>query len=176
MVKFKLDLEDEKKLPKLSIQDLYEADLDDTNLLIEQSEKRKYNDELNTIFDTLNKKNLVKEEFDTTVTFDEARQRYELDSKVINTFIKNAEEDRKLKHTYASKLMNVFCIQLIMYNFIFILVGLKILHFESSTLNIFITGGVVEIIVIIKIIVSYLFKDNVTEALKNVLEKNKINK
>ncbi len=173
MVNLKLDLENKDEM---NISDVNEFDFDDTNLLIEQSEERKYNDALNSIFGTLNKKNSVKEEFDKTLTFDEAKKRYELDSKVINTFIKNADEDRKLKHKYAMWLMRVFCIQLLVYNSVFILVGTGILHFESTTLNIFITGGVVEVIALIKIIVSYLFKDNVTEALKNVLEKNKMNK
>ena len=106
----------------------------------------------------------------------EAKERLVLDSEVIHTFTKGIESDQKIKRIYAFILLGVFIAQVVAFNVFFILVGMNILNFDNSTLNIYIVGAFLEIIFLIKIIVSYLFKDNITIPLSNVLEKNKPNK
>lgn len=46
------------------------------------------------------------------------------------------------------------------------------MHYSDTTFNIFITGGIAEIFVLVRIIVKYLFKDNLTNALNIILENN----
>ena len=59
---------------------------------------------------------------------------------------------------------------------IFILQGAGILNYKDSTLNIFISGGIAEIYVLVRVIVKYLFKDNLTETLKIIISTNNTNK
>ena len=46
------------------------------------------------------------------------------------------------------------------------------LIYSDSTFNIFITGGIAEVFVLVRVIVKYLFKDNLTNALNIILENN----
>lgn len=56
---------------------------------------------------------------------------------------------------------------------IFILKGCGVLSYSDSTFNIFISGGIAEVFVLVRVIVKYLFKDNLTNALNTILENNK---
>ena len=67
-------------------------------------------------------------------------------------------------------------------NVIFILRGVNVLIFEDTTFNIFITATIAEIFSLVTIIVKYLFTDNLSQLLSNILtgvkedtEKNKNN-
>ena len=50
--------------------------------------------------------------------------------------------------------------------------GREVLNFSDSTFNIFISGGIAEIFVLVKTIVQYLFKDDLSELLKIILKAN----
>lgn len=132
-------------------------------------------DLVNEMFSKVDAKEKAKPE-DNAVNFDERLRRYELDEEVVHTFTDNAKEDRNLKKTYAFWLLVFFVLQLIAFNTVFIFKGLDKLSYDANTFNIYVMSGVVEIISLITIIVKYLFKDNITEALNNVLEKNKKDK
>ncbi len=51
-----------------------------------------------------------------------------------------------------------------------------LLTYTEKTLNIYVGGGLIEVISLIAIIVKYLFKDNISLSLNSILEKNKKNK
>ena len=153
-----------------------EDDYDDTNELAIKIIDDKYTKKLTDIFNSLKKDEAVKDEKVKTESLDEAKERLLLDSEVIHAFTDSMKEDQKLKKIYASILLVVFIVQIIAFNVFLAFIGLGILDFDNSTLNIYIIGAILEMIFLIKIIVSYLFKDNITIPLSNVLEKNKTNK
>ena len=174
-------MNDEKKFDKNVSDDyiFYFNDYDysdDTNELIKKINDEKSIKKLTDIFDSLKNGEKLKDEKVKTESLDEAKERLVLDSEVIHTFTKGIESDQKIKRIYAFILLGVFIAQVVAFNVFFILVGMNILNFDNSTLNIYIVGAFLEIIFLIKIIVSYLFKDNITIPLSNVLEKNKPNK
>ena len=82
------------------------------------------------------------------------------------------EYDQNLKEKYAIILIGILTVQLITLIVIFILKGCGVLDYSDTTFNIFITGGIAEVFVLVKMIVQYLFTDNLTEALKIILRNN----
>ena len=87
-----------------------------------------------------------------------------------------------MRQVYAKILVGILIVDLIVLNIIFILVGCGVLEYSNFAFNLFITGGIAEIFVLVKIIVEYLFKDNLTDTLKIILtnsnqrKKHKYNK
>lgn len=156
---------------------IYDFDLSTEDDILNMDEllnnERKYKDELQDIFKrTENKTDNAYNEDESVKPLDEVATRLEMDHEAINTFIDNIESDTKLKRSYAYWLLGLLFIQLIAVNAIFILRGLKILNYSDVSFNIFISGALVEVIALVAIVVKYLFKDNITEALNNILEKN----
>lgn len=132
---------------------------------------------LSDIYSSLREQDLAKDKEEVkSESIDEAVERLKLDTEVIHSFTENAQDDRALKKKYAKILIWLLFIQLVFFNGIFILCGLGILNYTEKTLNIYIGGGLLEIISLVAIIVKYLFKDNISLSLNNILEKNKKNK
>ena len=113
-----------------------------------------------------------KTEQEDKVYVNEVSKKWNMNDKIIELYGKNIEKDQKLKGKYAVILVSILGIQLLMLNIIFILVGCGILTYSETTFNIFITGGIAEIFVLVRIIVKYLFKDNLSNALNIILENN----
>ena len=112
---------------------------------------------------------------------DEVANKWVLNNKIMELFADKIKDDGELKGKYALALIIILIIQLLLLNIWFVLKGAGVLTLSDSTFNIFITGGLAEIFVLIRLIVKYLFNDNLTELLKLVirmsnLEKNKKNK
>lgn len=116
--------------------------------------------ELSDIFNSLDNSSEVHSESFESVSLD-----------FINQLVENAKDDRDLKKQYAFWLLFAFWAQLIIFNLFFMGAGINVYNFDSSTLNLYVTGGIIEIIALIKIIISYLFQDNLTESLKSILDK-----
>lgn len=150
-----------------------EIDIDEEISLINDN---KYLDKINHLYSNIKSKNKVLEDKLTSESFDEAAKRVELDSQAISTFCEVIKEDTKIKKIYSIILIMMLGIELIVVNGVFILMGLKLLEYNEITLNIFIGGTLAEILGLVLIIVKYLFKDNITHALNNILVNNKINK
>lgn len=68
--------------------------------------------------------------------------------------------------------MTILIVELIALIVIFILKGTGTLNYSDATFNIFVTGGIAEVFVLVRVIVKYLFKDNLTEALKIIITTN----
>jgi hypothetical protein len=102
----------------------------------------------------------------------EINKKWAMNDKIINIFVKNIDEDQELRKKYATILIMILAIELIALITIFVLKGLNILNYSDTTFNIFITGGIAEVFVLVRIIVKYLFKDNLTNALNIILENN----
>ncbi len=139
------------------------------------SSEEEERDILDSIFSSVKIEDKAKPE-EKSENVDERIERFKLDSEVIHTFTDGIKEDRKLKKGYAIVLIVIFILQLVVFNAVFILCGYKNLKYDATTLNVYIAGGIIEVVALIKIIVSYLFKDNMTESLKSILEKNKADK
>ena len=58
-------------------------------------------------------------------------------------------------------------------NAIFVCRGLNLLEFNDTTFNIFITATIAEVFSLVTIIVKYLFTDNLTKLLSNILTETK---
>lgn len=132
---------------------------------------------LSDIYSSLREQDIAKEKEDVKgESIDEAAERLKLDTEVIHSFTENAQEDRNLKKKYAIILVWLLFIQVIFFNSVFILCGLGILNYSEKILEIYIGGGLIEIVSLVSIIVKYLFQDNISVSLNNILEKNKKDK
>ena len=133
--------------------------------------------ELSNIYNSLKDEQSIQEPtIHDSESLDEAAERLKLDGEAIHSFTDNVKSDIALKNKYASKFLIIFAVQMIVFYGVFIAVGLNKLKFNEFTLRMFITGGFVESIAIIKIIVQYLFQDNFSKSLSDILEKNKKDK
>ncbi len=123
-----------------------------------------------------NKKNEILDEPNNNKTVDEISKKWSMNERILNLFSDNIERDQSLKERYAIILIIILAIQLVALIAIFILKGCSVLVYSDSTFNLFITGGIAEVFVLVRVIVKYLFKDNLTNALNIILENNnKIN-
>lgn len=102
----------------------------------------------------------------------EINKKWAMNDKIIDTFVKNINEDQNMRKNYARILIVILAIELAALIIIFILKGINILNYSDTTFNIFITAGIAEVFILIKMIVKYLFKDNLTDALNIILENN----
>lgn len=134
--------------------------------------RKKYIEEIQKVFDR--KENLESQENVTAI--DEVKKKWAMNDKIIELFVDNIGKDQKLRNKYAIILIVILGIELLALLTIFILQGAGILNYKDSTLNIFISGGIAEIYVLVRVIVKYLFKDNLTETLKIIISTNNTNK
>lgn len=126
------------------------------------------------LLNMLDKKKNIKniEEQEDAKAIDENRKKWNTNDKVLELFAIKIKKDTELKGKYAIILIGILIFQLIILNILFILKGREILIFSDTTFNIFISGGIAEIFVLVKIIVEYLFKDDLAELLKIILKAN----
>ena len=107
---------------------------------------------------------------------DEITEKWNMNHTILNIFKNKMERDQYLKEKYAIILISILAVELVALIVIFILNGCGVLKYSDATFNLFITGGIAEVFVLVKVIVNYLFKDNLTNALNIILESNnKIN-
>lgn len=133
----------------------------------------KTKEDLLKIFNSKNKVSKVNTNNSQNVKpINEINKKWAMNDKIIDIFVKNIDEDQELRKRYATILIIILAIELVALILIFVLKGLDILHYSDTTFNIFITGGIAEIFVLVRIIVKYLFKDNLTNALNIILENN----
>lgn len=179
-------------LPQENVMDFNIDDYDkyiitDDNKLIDNVEYKRNIDELSNIYESLDSNLAIAKPLENEGTRQDTlieatkilkieAERLNLDKAAVNTFTDNAEVDRDLKKKYAGKLLWILVLQLAIFNLIFVLVGLNILVYEYNTINIYVTGGLIEIISLVAIVVRYLFKDNISKPLRDILEKNKKDK
>ena len=130
------------------------------------------------IFDVL-EKSKEKQEIEPEVKntpIDQVKKTWDMNDKIIELFVKNIDQDQKLRSKYAMILIIILGIELIALITIFCLKGIGILNYSDATFNIFISGGIAEIFILVRVIVKYLFKDNLGEVLKIIIETNNIKK
>lgn len=133
----------------------------------------KTKEDLLKIFNSKNKVSKVNTNNSQNVKpINEINKKWAMNDKIIDIFVKNIDEDQELRKRYATILIVILAIELVALILIFVLKGLDILHYSDTTFNIFITGGIAEVFVLVRIIVKYLFKDNLTNALNIILENN----
>ena len=107
-------------------------------------------------------------------TIDEVSKKWNMNEKILEAFVCNIAEDQKLKQRYATILISVLIFQLIALITIFVLQGIGLLSYSDVSFNIFVTGGIAEVYVLVRVIVKYLFNDNLTDLLKIILRANNI--
>lgn len=133
--------------------------------------KQEYKEQLLRMF---NAKNEISEKKKDEIIkpIDEATKKWNTNDRITNLFANKIEKDTELKGTYAKILIGILIFQLVVLNILFILKGCGVLKFSDTTFNIFITGGIAEIFVLVRTIVKYLFSDDLTELLKIILKAN----
>lgn len=134
------------------------------NSNIENTNKESFeniNSQLKIIFSNNNKK------------FKEKIEPSSLEDIINNIYNKNANTDRKTKSIYAYVLLGMLCFQTIATTAIFVCKGLNILKYSDSTFNIYISGTMIQIVLLVEIIVKYLFTDNLSAIIKNMLDNKK---
>lgn len=102
----------------------------------------------------------------------EINKKWDMNDRIVDLFTKNISKDQALREKYAIILIIILSLELIALIVIFILKGANVLNYSNSTFNLFITGGLAEVFVLVRLIVQYLFKDNLTNALNIILENN----
>ena len=107
-----------------------------------------------------------------TKPIDEVSKKWDMNDRILELFSDTIERDQELKEKYAIILIVILCIQLIALITVFILKGCELLTYSDTTFNIFISGGIAEVFILVRVIVKYLFKDNLTNALNTILENN----
>ena len=122
------------------------------------------------ILDSFEKKQEEKESKPQRLS--EFDNKWNMNNKIISLFETNIEKDQKLRFVYAIILVSILGIELLALITIFILVGCEVLKYSDIAFNLFITGGIAEVFVLVRVIVKYLFKDNLTNALNIILENN----
>lgn len=165
----------------------YFDDISTTSEMINKSiDKKKTQMILNGLFNSLNTNEAINtekklDENETTDEYKSGNDSFSLDeveeylkakSQVREAFSNNAKTDRTLKIIYGSCLLGILLLQLIAVNVIFILGGLEILKYSSTTFNVFITGSLIEVAVIVRIVVKYLFTDNISKAFNNMMSRD----
>ncbi len=111
-----------------------------------------------------------------TMPVDEATERWNMNRTILRLYEKGMQEDQKLRKTYAKILIGILIATLISLIVLFVLRGVNVLNYSDTAFNIFVTGGIAEVFLLIRTIVKYLFKDNLTQPLNTVLESsNRIN-
>lgn len=125
-----------------------------------------------SILTMFNKHNEIIDEPNDNKPVDELSKKWSMNDKILDLFSSNIERDQDLKEKYAIILIIILAIQLVALIVIFVLKGCNILEYSDSTFNLFITGGIAEVFVLVRVIVKYLFKDNLTNALNIILENN----
>lgn len=131
------------------------------------------NEEITQMFKASNKVEQIHEETETDIKIvDEFTKKWDLNDKIIALFANKREDDEKLKRHYAVWLIIILVVQLICLNTWFVLKGCGVFSIDDTTFNIFITGGILEVFVLVKIIVTYLFKDDLSDLLKILVETN----
>jgi len=109
-------------------------EVNDENAL-EVFEDKEYEKKLSNIFLTLKNKQKYDDDIKETYSLEEASVRLDLDTKAINAFINEAKQNSELKKVYAIILLVIFILQLIAFNTIFILAGLKNLFIALKITN-----------------------------------------
>lgn len=112
------------------------------------------------------------EEKTESVYVNEFSKKWNTNDAITNLFRDKIKKDTDLKGKYAIILIVILIFQLVILNVLFILKGRGVLVFSDTTFNIFITGGIAEIFILVKTIVKYLFSDDLTELLKIILKAN----
>lgn len=97
------------------------------------------------------------------------RNKWQVYKDIANIFTERSKNDNDLKEKYSKKLIIILVFQLIFMNIIFILGGIGILNYSDTTFNIFVTATIAEVFSLVTIIVKYLFTDNLTKLLSNIL-------
>lgn len=129
-------------------------------------------EDIKKIFD-INKKLISDENSNEKVKpINEINKKWDMNDRIIDLFTENIKKDQELRQKYAVILIKILSFELLALIVIFIFKGLGVLNYSDSTFNLFITGGIAEVFVLVRVIVKYLFKDNLTNALNIILENN----
>lgn len=141
------------------------------NIPAKNKENAKEN--IKKIFDSKDKVSELNENPNEKIRpINEINKKWDMNDKIVDLFTDNIYKDQKLRQKYAVILIRILSFELVALIFIFIFKGLGFLNYSDSTFNLFITGGIAEVFVLVRVIVKYLFKDNLTNALNIILENN----
>lgn len=125
--------------------------------------------------DTLKKVEETNENETDIATF-VAKNKWQVYKEIANIFTERSKNDNELKKKYSKILVAILLTQLLIMNIIFILHGANVLVFSDTTFNIFVTATIAEVFTLVTIIVKYLFTDNLTMLLSNILTEVKEDK
>lgn len=68
------------------------------------------------------------------------------------------QADRALRKSYANRWFKVLVVQLVVMNVVFIAVGLGRLQFTEWAINVYVTGTLAQVFLVVRDIVKYLFR------------------
>lgn len=130
------------------------------------------NEEILNLFNSKDKEEVHEDTKSKQKPINEINRKWDMNDKIVNLFAETIEDDKKIRNTYAIILLIILAIQLIALSVIFILTGANVLYYSDTTLNIYVTAGIAEVFVLTRVIVKYLFTDNISGALNTIIENN----
>lgn len=130
------------------------------------------NEDILNLFNSTDKEEVHEDTKSKQKPINEINRKWDMNDKIVNLFADTIEDDKKIRNTYAIILLIILAIQLIALSVIFILTGANVLHYSDTTLNIYVTAGIAEVFVLTRVIVKYLFTDNISGALNTIIENN----
>lgn len=130
------------------------------------------NEDILNLFNSKDKEEVHEDTKSKQKPINEINRKWDMNDKIVNLFADTIEDDKKIRNTYAIILLIILAIQLIALSVIFILTGANVLHYSDTTLNIYVTAGIAEVFVLTRVIVKYLFTDNISGALNTIIENN----
>lgn len=127
--------------------------------------------EIDKLFDTKVEMKQIENQEDTK-PIDEVTKKWGMNDKLVELFTDKIKVEKELKNKYAIYLIWILIAQLVFLNIWFVLKGFNVIRFSDTTFNIFITGGLAEVFLLVRVIVKYLFEDNLSELLKILVRSN----
>lgn len=127
---------------------------------------------VNSQFENNKSKKIESNSYKLQRKYDETRAIWNTNNRIVNLFADSVKKDNELKGIYGIIFLIILIIQLVAMYGIFLFVGLGKLHYDTTTLNIFISGGLIETFALVRVVVVNLFNDNLVKSLNIILEGN----
>lgn len=158
---------------KYNEEDYYNVD-DEIEELLRNNRKDILKNEISTLFDDLNVNDKAIND-SPSVSYETIRNNFKLQNRVVSVFCNNIVSDIKIKKFYSKFLIGILILQFVALDVVFFLAGKGIIIVSDVSLNLFVGGGLLEIVGLVTIIVKYLFNDNTAESLRIISRINKFN-
>lgn len=145
-----------------------ESNNDEVQSMLQQQKENELKAEVNLIYDNLQKENVL-DTHEKTTSVDKIKAEYELKNKAVDVFKNNADADIYIKKFLAKSITISLIVQVAVIDIIFILLGLNIIKYDKYQFNLFIGTVFVEMVGLVTIICTYIFRNNIETLIDKII-------